>query len=265
MTEQAQETYALVTGASRGLGQSFCEQLAKKGMNLILVARSEEAIKKNADAMSERYQVTCQTIALDLSTVGAAKKLYSTTEKKGWNVSLLVNNAGIGTYGSFLEQDLEPQQNLLQLNCNTLVELCHFYGRDFIASKRGGLINVASTAAFQPGPGMALYFASKSLVLNFSEALHEEWREHGVTVTTVCPGPTETSFFENANMATSSLLKKSMMKSDEVVRETLKAFEEKKPLIVPGKMNQLSSVSPRLFPRKYAAKISGFLANKMSK
>src|SRR5512139_593388 len=180
---------ALVTGASAGLGVDFARQLSSKGMRLVLVARRKDRI----DALAAELG-NARAVAADLSLPGAADALMADFDAHGEHVQLLVNNAGFGLAGRFAKLDSKRQRQMIDLNCGTLVELAHAVLPGMIERKQGAILNVASTAAFQPGPGMAVYFATKAFVLSFSEALHEEVRKDGVTVSALCPGPTATEF-----------------------------------------------------------------------
>jgi hypothetical protein len=180
---------ALVTGASAGLGAEFARQLAAKGERLVLVARRRERLDELAAALGN-----ARAMAMDLSEPGAAARLMADLEQHGDTVELLVNNAGFGLAGQFAELDGDRQREMIDLNCGALAELAHAVLPGMVARMAGGILNVASTAAFQPGPGMAVYFATKALVLSFSEALHDEAEPHGVKISCLCPGPTRTEF-----------------------------------------------------------------------
>ncbi len=179
----------LITGASAGLGVDFARQLAARGERLVLVARRQERL----DALSSELG-TARAVAVDLGEAGAAGWLMDNLAMHGETVTCLVNNAGFGLAGRFAECNGTRQRSMIDVNCGALTELAHAVLPAMIAAKSGAILNVASTAAFQPGPGMAVYFATKAFVLSFSEALHEEVRGYGVKVTALCPGPTATEF-----------------------------------------------------------------------
>lgn len=189
---------ALVTGASAGIGVDLAECFAKDGYNLILAARTEAALREVAERLAKAHKITATAIAADLGAIGGGTKLAEEIKNKGLSVDVLVNNAGYGHAGAFNGSDILTQLGMIDLNDRALVELTHIYWPGMLANKRGGVLNVASTAAFQPGPLMAIYYASKAFVLSFSEALWEEARGTGVHVSCLCPGPTVSKFRERA-------------------------------------------------------------------
>ncbi|MGH9353634.1 MAG: SDR family NAD(P)-dependent oxidoreductase [Terriglobia bacterium] len=194
--------YALVTGASSGIGECFARALAKRHSNLALVARSGEKLKALAEELSAAYAVKAETFALDLSEPGAAQKLVEMLKSRGIEVDLLVNNAGFGAQGEFWKVSLEKQEQMLRLNVHALLELTHLLLPPMVARRSGGVINVSSTASFQPLPYTSVYAASKAFVTSFSTGLAEELRPHGVKVITLCPGTTRTKFFEAGEYST---------------------------------------------------------------
>ena len=189
---------ALITGASTGIGVVFARQLAQRQMELILVARSRDKLEQLAAELEEQYGVKVTVIVQDLTVAGAGKLVYDTVNQKGINVDLLVNNAGFGGYGAFSEQDLARQLEMIQLNNLVLVELSHYFLRPMLAGAGGAIINVASIAGFQPLPYLSVYAATKAFVLSFSESLWAENKDKGVEILALCPGPTESNFFEVA-------------------------------------------------------------------
>ena len=189
---------ALITGASTGIGVVFARQLAQRQMELILVARSRDKLEQLAAELEEQYGVKVTVIVQDLTVAGAGKLVYDTVNQKGINVDLLVNNAGFGDYGAFSEQDLARQLEMIQLNNLVLVELSHYFLRPMLAGAVGAIINVASIAGFQPLPYLSVYAATKAFVLSFSESLWAENKDKGVEILALCPGPTESNFFEVA-------------------------------------------------------------------
>src|ERR671913_849329 len=180
---------ALITGASAGLGEEFARQLAAKGHRLVLVARRKARLEALAAELGN-----ARAVEMDLSQTGAIALLMANIAKHGETVGLLINNAGFGLTGRFAELEGLRQREMIDLNCGALTELAHAVLPGMIERRRGGILNVASTAAFQPGPGMAVYFATKAFVLSFSEALHDEVKRHSVKVSCLCPGPTRTEF-----------------------------------------------------------------------
>ncbi|HZU50857.1 MAG TPA: SDR family oxidoreductase, partial [Sphingomicrobium sp.] len=180
---------ALVTGASAGLGVEFARQLAERGYSLVLAARRRDRLERLARELGD-----ARAVAIDLSGKDAAAKLFANIVEAGEELDLLVNNAGAGLIGAFAALEPSRQRQMIDLNIGALVDLCRAVAPTMIARRSGGIINVASTAAFQPGPKMAVYFATKAFVLSFTEALHEELKPHGVSVSCLCPGPTRTEF-----------------------------------------------------------------------
>ncbi|AUI66012.1 MULTISPECIES: SDR family oxidoreductase [Glaesserella] len=185
---------ALITGASNGIGLEFAKIHAKQGGDLVLVARSADKLAELADELRQTYNVKVTTIAQDLAQPQAAQAIFNETEKLGIQVDILINNAGVGGHGRFFERDLVKESQMIQLNIASLTELTHFYLQGMVARKQGKILNVSSTASFLPGPLQAVYYASKAYVTSFSQAIAEEVREFGVTVTALCPGAVATGF-----------------------------------------------------------------------
>src|SRR6266436_2798614 len=225
MTNQLTTSYALVTGASKGLGVAFAESLAARGNNVVLVARSYDALKALAERIENKYRVRAVAISADLTNPDAPKKLKEELESKHIEVDLVVNNGGLGLSGPFLTHDLEKEEAEIQVNVQALVALSHIFGNAMAERQKGGIINIASNASFQPLPHMATYAATKAFVLYFSEALQYELADKGVHVMASCPGPTATSFFEGTP---ADVLAKDRDSSESVVENTLKDFEQKK-------------------------------------
>ena len=245
---------ALITGASAGLGADFARQLAAEGRRLVLVARRKDRL----DALVAELG-NARAFELDLSETGAAGRLMADLAAHGEQVELLVNNAGFGLSGRFAALDGPRQRQMIDLNCGALTELAHAVLPAMIERGSGAILNVASTAAFQPGPGMAVYFATKAFVLSFSEALHEEVKQYGVVVSALCPGPTATEFGEVAGFGASNLLDKIAADSASVVRAGLAGVAKGKAVIIPGVMNKSTAQAHRLFPRSWVRKAAGML------
>lgn len=243
---------ALVTGASAGLGVDFARQLSARGHRLVLVARRRDRLEALAAELGNT-----RAVALDLGAPGAAAALMADLAAHGEQVELLVNNAGFGLAGPFAELDGPRQRQMIDLNCGALAELAHAVLPAMIARKSGAILNVASSAAFQPGPGMAVYFATKAFVLSFSEALHEEVRRHGVTVTALCPGPTATEFGAVAGWGGNALIDKISARSADVVRAGLAALDRRKAVMIPGLANKAGAQGHRLLPRAWLRRIAG--------
>jgi short-subunit dehydrogenase len=242
---------ALVTGASMGIGVDLAECFAKDGYDLILTARSEAALKDVADRLAQKYKIKAATIALDLGQQGAGQKLAGEIRSRGLTVDVLVNNAGYGIAGGFDGSDEATQLGMIDLNVRALVELTHIYWPSMLANKRGGVLNVASTAAFQPGPLMAVYYASKAFVLSFSEALWREAQGTGVHVSCLCPGPTVSKFRERAGTGKTKLSRMGTpMSSASVARMGYRAFRRNQRVVITGFRNRtLARLGPFL-PRK---------------
>ena len=243
---------ALVTGASAGLGVEFARQLSKRGHRLVLAARRKDRIDALATELGN-----ARTIAIDLSEPDAAAKLMANIEAASEEVAILVNNAGFGLIGRFAELDADRLRKMIDLNVGTLTDLCRAVAPGMIERKSGAILNVASTAAFQPGPKMAVYFATKAFVLSLSEALHEELKPHGIKVSCLCPGPTRTEFGEVAGFGGNGLFDHVAMNADEVVRAGLKGLDKNRAVVVTGWMNKIVAASTRLAPRPVVRKIAG--------
>mgnify|MGYP000279302415 CR=1 FL=1 len=243
---------ALVTGASIGIGAAFAQALAKRGHNLILVARSQDKLEQLAQQLQQDYQVETEVIPQDLTQSNAPQTLFDMVTAKGIQVDLLINNAGFGDYGAFAESSLSKQLEMIQLNISTLTALTYLFLNPMRDRAAGGIINIASIAGFQPLPYMSVYAATKAFVLSFTEALWAENKDSGVTITCVCPGPTETEFFKAANFPSSATESVSNSASPEaVVDMALKALEAKQANVVTGGLpNQLIVNLPRFFPRE---------------
>jgi short-subunit dehydrogenase len=243
---------ALVTGASAGLGVEFARQLAKRGHSLVLVARRKERLEELAKEIGN-----ARSVAIDLSKSDAAAKLLADIEAHGEVVDLLVNNAGFGLIGRFAELDAKRERQMIDLNVGTLTDLCRAVAPGMIERKGGGIINVASTAAFQPGPKMAVYFATKAFVLSLTEALHEELKPYGIKVSCLCPGPTRTEFGDVAGFGGNGLFDKVAMHAPEVVKAGLEGLDRNKAVVVPGLINKVTASSGRFAPRSVVRKIAG--------
>jgi len=241
---------ALVTGASAGIGVDLAECFASDGYNLILAARTESALREVGDRLAKQYGITATAIAADLQAIGGGRRLADEIAKRGLTVDVLVNNAGFGHAGPFNGSDAAVQLGMIDLNDRALVELTHIYWPGMLQRNRGGVLNVASTAAFQPGPLMAIYYASKAFVLSFSEALWEEASGTGVKVSCLCPGPTVSKFRERAGTYKVRLSKAGTpMPSMTVARMGYDAWQSNTRVIVTGARNRLMASLVRFMPR----------------
>ncbi|HSZ73079.1 MAG TPA: SDR family oxidoreductase [Cytophagaceae bacterium] len=239
----------LITGASFGLGSDFAQLFAADKYELILVARSLDRLITLQKELQDKYKVTVHVLACDLAKGNAAYTLKEELDKKGWKVDVLINNAGFGDFGLFHELDAVRQQQMIELNVTTLTMLTRLLLPEMIKNKQGKILNVASTAAFQPGPLMAVYFATKAYVLSFSAALANELKGTGVTVTTLCPGATATHFVQHANLSDSKLFKRMKPASSmDVARFGVRALDKGKVVAVHGWLNRMMSWSVHFFP-----------------
>ena len=248
----------LVTGASAGLGTEFARRYAERGDRLVLVARRQDRIEELAAELGN-----ARAVAMDLSEPGAAGRLLDDIRSNGETVARLVNNAGFGLVGRFAKLDGVQQRQMIDLNCGVLTGLAHGVLQPMKAAKSGEILNVASVAAFQPGPGMSVYFATKAYVLSFSEALHEELRDKGVKVSCLCPGPTRTEFGEVAGFEASKMMQRAMdtvsQQAAEVVDAGIRGLDANKAVVVPGMINKVSANSSRFLPRAAMRRITNLL------
>jgi uncharacterized protein len=249
----------LITGASAGLGTGFARAFAARGDDLILVARRTDRLNTLAAELSAKHNAQVTVFSTDLTEAGAVAQLQIDIETQGLAVTQLVNNAGYGLRGGFADMDGPSQARMIDLNCRALVELCHAFLPEMIKAGRGGILNIASTAAFQPGPWMAVYYASKAFVLSFSEALHDEVRTKGITVAALCPGATKTEFFEAAQMTDSLLSRYMAGDADKVIRDGMAALDRNRAVAISGALNTAIAQSIRLTPRWLARWIAGSL------
>ena len=233
----------LITGASAGLGAEFARQCARRGDELILVARRRERLEALAAEVGKGH-----VFAADLAAPGAAAKLIGDVEALGFEIETLINNAGFGLIGPFVDQPADRALEMIDLNVRALTELCRGVLPGMLERRRGFLLNVASTAAFQAGPYSAVYYATKAYVLSLSEALHEEAKAGGVHVTALCPGPTATDFFEVAGSPDGRLAR---MATDPkaVVRAGLEGLASNRAIVIPGRANRTGAFMSRLLPR----------------
>jgi hypothetical protein len=254
--------WTLVTGASSGIGWELARCFAADGSNLVLVARSEDKLRQLAGELKERHGVETVVIVQDLAEVDAAQCVFEELQRQQLHVDVLVNNAGFGMHGCFAEQSLERQLEMVCVNVLALVHLTGLLLPGMLERKRGGVLNVASTAAFQPGPGMAVYFATKAFVYSFSEALVEETAGSGVRVTCLAPGPVDTGFAATADIESTPLFKLGTFSAEKVARSGHRAFRRGRSLKVPGLKNNLGRFSAAFSPRFLTRKIAGWLVKK---
>jgi len=249
----------LVTGASSGIGRELARCFAADGSRLVLVARKGGALESLAGELRQVHKIQAQVVTADLAQPEAPARLLEQLRFAGLKVDVLVNNAGIGAQGCFAELPLERQLAMVQLNVTSLTHLTRLLLPGMMERRRGGLLNVASTAAFQPGPGMAVYYATKAFVLSFTEALAEELAGTGLTVTALCPGPTATNFLVAANAQASRLFSLSAMSAETVAQLGHRAFRGRRVVAIAGLRNQLLAFSVRFAPRSVVRKVAKYL------
>ncbi|HEX8382574.1 MAG TPA: SDR family oxidoreductase [Sphingomonas sp.] len=248
---------ALITGASAGLGAGFARALAAQDHTLILTARRTDRLEALAAELRAAHGVAVHVLAADLADPAAPARLLADIAAAGLTIDLLVNNAGYGARGDFAALDRDEQLGMVDLNCRALVALAHGVLPQMIARGSGAILNIASTAAFQPGPWMAVYYASKAFVLSFSEALHEEVRGSGVRVSALCPGPTRTEFADRAGMGDMAAFDAIASDADTVVRDGLAAIRTNSAVKISGAVNTLMADAVRFAPRMVARKLAG--------
>lgn len=249
---------ALITGASGGIGAAFAKELAARQTNLVLVARSEAKLQQLAEQLQNQYKIQVDIVVEDLTAATAAKNVFNAVAQKGITIDLLINNAGFGEYGDFAELDGERQVKMIQLNILALVDLTHHFLPGMRQRRSGGIINMSSTAAFQPMPYFSVYAATKAFVLSFSEALWAENKKYGVNVLAVCPGPTDTNFFQDAEFPRYliDVVAANYTPTEVVVRDALRAFQKQESTVVPGDIrNQVLVAIPRFLPRETLASL----------
>ena len=249
----------LITGASAGLGEGFARTLAARGEDLILTARRVDRLEALAGELRGKHGIAVHVFAADLADPDASTGLIAAIASADLTIDTLINNAGFGARGAFAELDAARQLGMIDVNCRALVALAHAVLPGMIAQGSGGILNIASIAAFQPGPWMAVYYASKAFVLSFSEALHEEVRAQGVTVTALCPGPTHTEFAERAGMSDMKLFASLGGDAEAVVRDGLAALAAGRAVKVSGVANAALAGSIRVTPRLIARRVAGML------
>lgn len=249
--------HVIITGASAGIGETFARTLAAQGQDLILVARRKDRLTELAEELGRQHGIDARVLTADLARPDAAATLADELTAHGWALSGLINNAGFGDRGSFEKMDLERQLAMIQVNVTSLVDLTWRLLPQLRQQGEGFIINVASTAAFQAGPNMAIYYATKAFVLSFSEALHEELRGSGVRVSALCPGATESEFASRANMTDTRLFRSGTMSAEAVVAEAL--ARRQRAIVISGWRNRLMVWAGKLSPRWLTRRLAGWL------
>src|SRR5713101_3469731 len=245
----------LITGASSGIGEAFARKLAARGHNLLLVARSEDKLINLCNELGRIKSTRAQYVAMDLSQPDAPARLFEEAQKRDLEIDLLINNAGFGSLGDFAKLDLERELNMIDLNVRVLVELTNRFLVPMRERKNGAIINVASTAGFQPVPFMATYAATKAFVLSFSEALWEENRPHGIQVMALCPGVTDTNFFQASRVDHPPM--RTAQTAEDVVATALRGLARQKSHVVSGWTNLLMVEAERFVPRSLVIRVAG--------
>jgi short-subunit dehydrogenase len=244
---------ALITGASGGIGLELARQFAAGGHDLVLVARSASKLEAAAGELEAEHHIHARVLTADLLDPAATERVH---REVGDEVDVLVNNAGFAHFGEFATVDRQETLDTIRLNVMALVDLTRLFLPAMVARKAGRILNVASTAGFQPGPLMAVYYATKAFVLSFSEAIADELAGTGVTVTALCPGPTQSGFQARARMEDSKLVRgKAIMSSEEVAKVGYRGMMKGKRVVIPGTMNKLIAQSVRFFPRKTITRV----------
>lgn len=246
----------LITGASGGIGYELAEIFAREGYDLVLVARSADKLAAAKNDLEARYPISVEVLIKDLSLKNAPEEIYQALADSSEHIDILVNNAGVGDFGAFAQSDLDRQDNMIQINIMALMHLTRLFLAPMLEKGAGKILNVASTAAFQPGPMMSVYYATKAFVLSFSEALAKELEGSGVTVTTLCPGPTETGFVAAASLENSKLFQNmKVATAEEVAACGYKALMKGKPVAVQGFLNNMQVFGIRFAPRSLVREI----------
>lgn len=257
----------LITGASKGIGHALAHEFAKHGHDLVITARDRHLLNQLAIVLRMEHSVQVDTIAIDLSRGGSALRLVGEVEAKGHQIDCLVNNAGIGYLGDFTEMSTEYLNEMMQLNMVALSELTHHYAQVFVKANKGKILQVASIAAFQPGPKMAAYYASKAYIVSLSRALAYELKETGVSLSILCPGATHTNFMQQANMDDSILAKGylGLMSAEKVAKIAYRGLEKNKLIIIPGLLNKILAYSALIAPSALSTRIAAFFHTKLGK
>lgn len=259
------EGNTLITGASAGIGRALAREFAQNGDDVVLVARREEKLRETAVRFEREHGVTAHIVILDLAVPEAPERLYEIVRERELRVDVLVNNVGIGTQGRFVDIDLQRERDQLRLNVVTPTVLAKLFGREMANRGNGGILNVSSSAAFQPGPYMAVYYASKAYLLSLSEALYEEFRADGVTVTALCPGPVSTEFQERAGNTDAPIGREGeglirWQCVDAVARAGYKGLMNGRAVVIPGLdykfLERLTRVTPRPLRRRLVATLN---------
>ncbi|SFU61659.1 hypothetical protein SAMN04487886_107610 [Clostridium sp. DSM 8431] len=247
--------YTLITGGTEGIGLELAKLFAKDKHNLIIVARNEERLERVQKEIERDYKVKVEIISLDLSIEESYEKIYDFVEKNNYFVDNLINNAGLGCFGYFKDLDINKQDTLIKVNVLALTNLTHYFLGKMIEVNEGGILNVASTAAFSSGPKMSTYYASKAFVLSLTEAIHEEVKGSKIKVSCLCPGAVKTSFQKKAEIVKNEKAAYLLMNPKEVARCAYEGYKKGNVIIIPGTKNKLLVLANKFIPRSLARKI----------
>lgn len=251
-------SYVVITGASSGIGKEFAKRYAKRGLNLILVARNEDKLNSVKEEIGNESKVDIKVFPCDLAKSDGPKKVHEYTTTNDFKVSCLINNAGFGSFGKFEETSVESYQEMINLNDRALVSLTYLYLDDFKKNKEGRIINTASIASFMPGPYMSVYYASKAFVLSFSLALNEELKNENIQVIAICPAPTNTDFWKVAKVEMNDFKEKHLSRNTkELVDGSMGAIDKNKAFYVDGWLYKLAAFFTRFVTRPFLAHIAG--------
>jgi len=252
-----EKSFALITGASRGIGLELAKECAKHGHDVVLIARRQDALEAAAGQIEGKYGVRAIVVPADLRDLAAPSEILAATLEQRIEVHMLINNAGFGLGGEFLETDIERELEMIHVNVSALTHLTKLFAPPMVKRRSGRIMNVASTASFQPGPLMSVYYATKAYVLSFSEAIAEEWRNTGVTVTALCPGATATDFAETAQISNTRLFQKlGVADAGNIARYGYKAMMRGDRVAIPGWRDKLMIQSERFVPRRLVTAIA---------
>ena len=261
MSQERTVSYVLITGTTSGLGREFARLFAQNGYNIVAVARNEVLLQQQKQELERQFGIEMVYVVKDLSAENSAQEVYDEIKHKGINIDILINNAGFGSFGRYIDVDWQRQKGLASVNMLAVMQLSYLFGKDMDRRGEGKIVNIASIASFQAGPYMAMYYASKAFVRSFSEALHEEMKSSGVSVTAICPGPVATNFEKNAQMMSSAMFTKLRVYTPEVVAaKSYRAIMNNKAVYVVGWPNKLLVFLTRFcslkFSRALASKIN---------
>ncbi|MFA9290305.1 MAG: SDR family NAD(P)-dependent oxidoreductase [Solirubrobacteraceae bacterium] len=251
----------LITGASSGIGLELAKIFASKGNNLVLVARSLQKLEELKNELERDFSVSVLNIKKDLSIPNSASEVYNEVKQHQMEINYLVNNAGVGVFGPHIKTDWENEKSMIQLNITSLTELTKLFVKDMVNKKSGKIMNVASVAAFVPGPNMSIYFASKAFVLNYSEALRSELSKYGISVTTLCPGATQTNFFDPSPNFKNRTTKTPLPTAKEVAQYGYSSMLNGNSIAIHGIKNKIAVLLTKFSPRNLTLKITKKIAN----